>query len=415
MNMFFGKKYILAVLIFAMIVALSVSTLYFNYSKIKYEVRNSYSPGSKYESITGKIENLRANDMVVENAIKNSIYGENVLLEIYGNFQKLIFKDESRSFEFIKDQKGFIYNGAFYIEKDSNLFEYARRIKRLAENEAEKGTETLFISYPEKSWIAEDYMKGLPIRKYDDVQDEFLADLMKNRVNALDLRISLDRMGADLERIYYKTDKKMTTYGSFRVFQAIVAEIESRFGEDLDPEDIYTDIYNYSVETYPGIFLGDMAVHTGILFSGTDDFEIYGSETKEEYTWSYIDDKGRSFVKSGNKNILFEKNYIKSNNISDNIYDSKLMKVFLNGYNHRDKIVNNKKPDGPKILCIRDENFSPVAIFLAPLCGELHLVNSKTSSNDIEDYIEEEDFDYVLVAFSAGHISNDYFDFFKSK
>lgn len=410
MNMFFGKKYILAVLVFAAIVFFAVATMFYNYDEVKDDVEDEYIRG-KGESIVEKMENIKANNELIESGIVRNIFGEYTLLEIYGSIQKLTWKQESHGFEFIKDRRGYAYSGAFYVDKDKDLFEYAKRMRRLAEATAEKGTKTLFICYPEKSWIAKDYGRGLPIRKYDDIQDEFLADLMKNRVDALDLRVSLDKMGADMNRMYYKTDRMMTTYGSFRVFQAIVSEFERRYKESLDPDGSYTDIYNYSVEGYPDVFIGETANSTGKIFFGTDDFEIYNSGFEEDYVWAHIDEEQRSFVRSGNENILLERNYIRVNDI----YHKKPLKAFLGGFNHWDRISNIRKPDAPKILCLRDENFSPVAVFLAPLCSELHLINPAIGDIDIEEYVAQNDFDYVLVELSAGHIRDDYFNFFEIK
>jgi len=414
MKMFFVKKYILAVLIFVLTALLGTLTLVYNENIIKYDARKIFDSGSKYESLTGKIENIGVNNKIIDDAIRKNIFGKHELVELYGGIQRLILKSEMQNFTFLKDNRGYVYNGAFYVDKDENIFEYARRIGRLKEYMEEKQGRALFVSYPEKSWIAKDYESGLPIRNYGYVQDELLAGIMKNRGDYLDLRTAFDKMGVDKEHIYYKTDRRMTTYGSFKVFQAIVAEIDRRYGVDLDSDGTYTEIYNYSVEVYPDIFLGDMATDSGRLFFGTDDLEIYNSETKEEFIWHYIDDKGRSFVKSGNKNVLLEKHYIESNKLSDNMYGNDLMKVFLNKYNQWDKIVNVKNPDGPRILCVRDESFSQVAMFLAPLCSEIQLISPATGDIDVEDYLEENDFDYVLVAFTAGHISDHYFDFFES-
>lgn len=411
MNIYFKKKQIVSILIFGVMAIIGTLTLANEYRGIKADVLKSYKSQNEEDSFFDKIEKTKINNKNVEDAVNKNIFGRNIFVETYGSVQKLMLKKEGRNFEYVKDNDGYVHSGAFYIEHDKELFGYSKRIRKMKEAAANSGAKLLFVSYPEKSWITTNQEKGLPIREYDYIQDEFLTYLMNNRVDSLDLRVSLKKMNADKNRLYYKTDKTMTTYGSFMVFQSIISELNSRYGESLDPEGIYSDINNYSVENYTDSFLGYVSRKIGKSFSGVDDFEIYVPKFKGQYTWELTNDQDEIFFKTGDINILLERIYMNEKNL----YKRSPLKVFMRENNKLDKVVNMGNPEGPKILWFKDDNFSPVAVFMAPVCSELHLINLSTTDVDIEEYVKENKFDYVLFGISAGHINGDYFKFFKKE
>ncbi len=402
MKSFFRKKIIFSAAAGLSILAISVMTLVYGHESIAKE----YSELSKTDEYGGGIiaaaEMVRTKTSYTEQAIRENVTGRNFFTEVYGLAHMIMLKDEIREFAYIKDKDGFLHSGAFYIEEDDLLELYAKKVRKLADA---AGAKTMFISFPEKSYIENDFEKGMPVREYDYIQDEFLTYLMGNRVDSLDLRNSLKRRGSKKNELYYRTDKSMTTYGSFEVFCSIVSEIDKRYGMSMDPENIYTDRSNYTVEEYPGAFIGNMAREAGSIFSGRDDFEIYIHAFPQEFRWEYVNHKEQTFNKVGDSEILMMREYLNN----DDIHARYPIRTYLGGINDWDKITNLKKPDAPKILCIRDDNFSAVATFLAPLCSELHLVNPSADGTDITKYIRDNEFDLVLYAVSASRINERYF------
>lgn len=405
MKSFFRKKIIFSAAAGLSILTISVMTLVYGNESIAKE----YSELSISDEYDGEI--IAAADMVrrkmnyTEQAVRDNITGKKIFTEVYGLAQMIMMKDEIRGFVNIKDKDGFLYSGAFYIEEDDSLELYAKKVRKFADAAGADGAKTMFISFPEKSYIKNDFEKGMPVREYDYIQDEFLTYLMGNRVDSLDLRNSLKRRGSEKDELYYRTDKAMTTYGSFEVFCSIVSELDKRYGMSMDPENIYTDRSNYTVEEYPGAFIGNMAREAGSIFSGRDDFEIYIHAFPQEFRWEYVNQKKQTFNKVGDSEILMKREYLNN----DDIYARDPIRTYLGGLNDWDKITNLKKPDAPKILCIRDDNFSAVATFLAPLCSELHLVNPSADGTDITKYIRDNEFDLVLYAVSASRINERYF------
>lgn len=398
MDNFFKKKEVFAVIMVLGFLSLSLSTAFYK--------SNSFISEIKYESASNSESESGFN--FIEAELRENLIGRFIFTDIFGYVQKIMLKHETGNFEFIKSKDGTLYNGAFYIEDDDNLVLYAKNLRKLGATASTVGARTLFINYPEKNWTAENVTKGLPLRDYEFVEDQFLTMLMQNRVDNIDLRTYFRRIDVDKKMLYYKTDRSMNNYGSFLAFCSILQGLEDMYQLKLDPDNIYTDISNYNIEKYPNVFLGDMGRSYGKTFSGLDDIEIYRTKYPQEYIWEY-QQNGLNYMKRGNEDIFFNLNYLNE----ENPYSRKSMDVFLEGLNDVDKITNLKNNTAPKILFIRDDNFSPIAAFMAPLCSELHLINPM-GGTDIDSYISTHQFDYVIMCVSSGRINNHYFDFYKN-
>lgn len=391
MKNFFKKKEIFAIILIICCMSIAIPTVIYKSNKIFSEL---------------KFDETLAFDNI-ESAISDNLFGKYILVDVYGMAQKLMFKREAGNFEFIKDGHGNFYNGAFYIEDNEELMNYAKNLKKLGATASENGARTLFISYPEKNWTATQINFGLPLRDYQAIENQFLTMLMQNRIDNMDLKTYFMRISVDKNSLYYKTDRSMNTYGSFLSFCAIVNEFENKYNVRLDPDGIYTDLNNYEIEKYPDAFLGSMGKAYGKTFATLDELEIYRINKPQQYTWEYLKNK-LNYSKSGDQNIFFNLNYLDE----PNLYYRKGLDVFLEGCNDLDKITNLNNKTAPKILCIRDDNFSSIAPFLAPLCSELHLIDA-SSKIDIDDYISKNKFDYVLMCVSSGRINNHYFNFYE--
>ena len=64
---------------------------------------------------------------------------------------------------------------------------------------------------------------------------------------------------------------------------------------------------------------------------------------------------------------------------------------------------------------IRDSYFSPVITFMAPMCSRIDAIWSLESSDqiDIEQYVKENRFDYIIVEMYPYNIEDDAFNFFR--
>ncbi len=333
-------------------------------------------------------------------------------LTAYGNIEKILEKKESKNLNYVKDEEGYIYYSAAYIQPDENVLDYATRIRRLKEFAEKKGTKCMVVSFPQKNWQKTEAGIGLHIANYNYLQDEFLFNLMYGRVDSLDLRNAFNEMQADKNRLYYKTDSSLTTYGSFIAFAALLDELEHRYDFKLDPHGYYRNLENYKITEYKKCFLGNLGDDTGLGFAELEDFQLYILQDQHRYIWQRLSKENSKYTKEGmGVKTLFDMSSLKA----ENVYNADFMDVFMDSDDALDVVKNMDNKEGLKVLCIRDENFSPLGVFLAPMCSELHLISADTSLVDIEDYVSDNNFDLVLVGISSKNIKEESFKYGKTK
>lgn len=402
MQSYYRKKCVCAALLLGLVLLLALATLLFGRDKIAEELR-LLSPvplGDVHQIAEG-----------AESAVLEGLFGEDFFTEVNGFSATLLHKREINNFSIVKDKNGALYSSAFYIAPDANLFHYAKRLSRMKDAVTEKGGQLLYLNAPEKELCLESTPFDPPVREYDTVQDRFLFSLSNVRVDFLDLRKSLTEAGVEPSRLFYKTDKAVTTYGSFVEFCALVQAIEEKCGIALDPDGLYTSESAYEIECRESCFLGNIGYRCGSVFSGLDDFWIYRRKAPQHFLYEYTDQYGKSFSAFGDDGVLlFEEGFDFPGE-----YSATLLDYYLNDNNIYQKITNLDRPDGLKILMISDDSFGPVAYFLAPLCKELHTIMPHTSAVDIESYLGKNDFDLVLVCNSASRIRSESFDYYEYK
>ena len=89
--------------------------------------------------------------------------------------------------------------------------------------------------------------------------------------------------------------------------------------------------------------------------------------------------------------------------------------MYLNGVQHFDRILNVTNPQRPSVFFIRDSYFSPVMTFLAPCFGRMEamwLLEDRKELN-IEDFVKENEFDYIILELYPYNIGDEAFNFFR--
>ena len=410
MKHFFIKKYIFAGIFLLILFTFGIANFMYQYDEMNITFQ-------KYNKITNQTD-VKKLISKVEGTANEELLGKINFIETYGYIQQLMGKSEIDNFTYGKDKNGFLNYASFYKEDDEKLMEYAKQVRRLKESVESKGTKTLFINPPGK-YVKNSsiYDKGFPINDTTQSQDEFLLYLHNNGVDTLDLRKPILESGLPYEKLFYKTDHHWTIEAAFIAFCAIVEDMESRCGVKLDPNKFYRDLNNYKTYYYPQSMLGSMGRNSGINYSGLDDFTLIIPKFETDLIYETENQEREKKRREGSfdKSIL-EVNVIYDSSTSSKIYSLSKYDAYIS-VNPWDKITNNKNKDGPKILCIRDSYFSPTLSFLSPLCSEIHMIWPLASSNkmDIEEYLEENDFDYVFIELYPHNVNEEAFTFFKSE
>lgn len=405
MTRYLLRKRIFAVVFLVTIFCFSILNFVHSYEPLKEKL---------IEIVNAKEEFSVKRVVELETTITDNLYGRMNYIEAYGYIQKLLDKREFNNFNSIKDEYGYLQYASFYREEDTRLFEYSMRIKRLQDYVKTSDTKVLFVVPSGKYDKNETKLRiGMPINDPNWIVDEMMFYLNRLGVETLDLRQSIPNEELSYEEAFFKTDHHWTIPAAFYATCEVVDKINDSFGENLDPQGYYTDIKNYDIVTYRSGMLGSMGRKTGANFCGIEDFTALWPRFEGDYTRESMTQGGQSNKKQGSFiEVLMESSVLTD---KTDIYSDSQYSLYLNGLRIYEKIVNEENPEGSKIFMIRDSYFSPVISFLMPMCGQIDAIWSleDTRELDIESYVKENEFDYIIIEVYPYNINSSAFNFFK--
>ncbi len=405
MKLYMIKKRIFASIFLIAILVFSVLNFMSSFEELKKTA--AAIDWSDYENIPAAAENLNS-------AITESLYKRMNFIEVYAYVQTLLDKRESNNFSYIKDENGFLHYASFYKDDEYDLFEYALRMKRMQDYVSEQETKVLFVVPPGK-YVKEatKFRTGMPVNDPNGIVDELLFYMNRLGIETLDLRNFLPNEKLPYDRTFFRTDHHWTIPASFYATKALVETIEERFDENLDPTGYYTDINNYTSVVYKNGMLGSMGRRTGASFTGLEDFEALWPDFGGSYYRESLRNEDYTISAEGDFSTAIMDIDVLTK--SKSIYSDSQYSLYLNGLSPYDHIENLSLTDGTQIFMIRDSYFSPVMAFLIPMCKSIDAMWSLEDLDelDIESYIKENHFDYIIMEIYPYNISDQAFNFFK--
>lgn len=406
MSKYILKKRIFAIVFIVAVFGFAAANVYHGYEKI----------GDTYNEVIGDGSITQQDVAELENSITENFLGRINFVETYAYIQMLLDKRECNNFTYIMDEQGFLHYSSFYMEEDTNLFEYAMRVKRLQDYVEPAGTKVIFVVPPSK--YDKQYTRfraGMSVNDPGWLVDEMMLHLNRLGVETLDLRETMPNEELTYEETFFRTDHHWTIPAAFEAYRALVDKIEESFGEDLDPNDYYTDIANYDVVTYSSGMLGSMGRLTGVNFCGMEDFTALWPHYEGQFTREFMIKPGQMEKRTGSFQEALMETDILTEQID--IYADSQYSLYLNGLRIYEKIINEENPEGTKVFMIRDSYFSPVMAFLMPMCGEIDAIWSLEEEEelDIESYVRNNEFDYIIVEVYPYNLNEDAFNYFKGE
>lgn len=349
---------------------------------------------------------------VLDAAITEELYGRMNFIELYAYVQILLDKREYNNFSYIKDEDNFLHYASFFREEDTELFEYALRIKRMQDYVEERGTRVLFVVPPGKYNSNEvRFRTGMPVNNPDSTVDQLMFYMNRLGVETLDLRKYFPNEELTYEETFFKTDHHWTIPAAFYATGILVDKMEECFGAEFDR--YYTDIDQYEAVTYEGGMFGSMGRRTGANFCGVDNFTALWPRFPGQYYRESMRDNGQLLTYEGS----FEETLMNTDALSaqKSIYSDSQYALYLDVIRPYEKVINEENPEGCRIFMVRDSYFSPVITFLTPMCGEIDAIWSleKVEGLNIERYVKENEFDYIIVEVYPYNINGEAFNFFK--
>lgn len=346
----------------------------------------------------------------LDSAVTENLAGRMDFIEFYSWLQRLMDKREIGNFAYIKDEDGFLHYNSFFREADPQLFDYALRVKRMQDWAAEKGTQLLFVLAPSK------YIPGItrlrPGLSANDPAAEaetLLIYLNRLGVQTLDLGDYLPGEGLSYEETFFRTDHHWTIPAAFEAGKILFDALNQRFGADLDGKSLEAD--QYRAVTYPKGMLGSMGRRTGVNFVGLEDFTALWPLYDNQYIRDTLEESGTvTHTEGSTEQTLLMLETLEQDR---GAYRDSMYSLYLNGVRAYDRILNTTNPERPTVFFLRDSYFSPVMTFLAPCFGRMEAMWLLEKQMDIESFVKENQFDYIILELYPYNIGDEAFNFFR--
>lgn len=356
--------------------------------KVKLEIK-----GDKLNEDTESNLNIDMKQVVsnTENSFNNSVFLRQEFIDFYGSIQKTLNKKVQE--DLAKDNNNILHN----IAETRDVTFAIDNLNELSDFSAEKDIKFLYVQPPSK--VMEDFTvlpKGIIDSSNENI-DEFLKGI--EGVNYLDLRNNIDNWNLSKEEMFYKTDHHWTIESVFRAYSDVIDEINQLYKMNLDPDNIYTNIENFSETIYEENFLGSQGNKLSEPYSGLDDFNLILPNFKTDFTLTQILKNDILHEKKGTfKEALVYEDLIKEN---ERGYSIESYTSYLGYGNTEKRIVNNSVENDKKVLVIGDSYSRPFSAFLSLCFKETRNLDTQPGrfEENIYDYISEYDPDIVVVMF----------------
>ena len=182
------------------------------------------------------------------------------------------------------------------------------------------------------------------------------------------------------EAIFYRTDHHWTTLGAFYGANALLERLEQPLleMEDFTPEVVSRD------------FNGTLYSTSGIHWLTPDTMEFWGREDGLSVTsWR---------TGEAQPGVLYDRSYLEKKD---------KYSAFLGGNQPLCVIRNEARPEGEKLLLVRDSYSDALAPLLAGRFSEIHLVDLRYYRLPLTQYAAENGIDRIVVLYSAQNFLTD--------
>ena len=345
----------------------------------------------------------------IEESLTENFKSRNNWINVNGLFQRLIGVTVIRDAGDIDVFK--MSNGQLTYEyPDCDMTYAAEEVTGLSEFCKERGMEFMYVQLPCKAYSDELMPPGTHTYGYAD-SDELIGAIKEKGVSVLDLREEIDREGFDIPSLFFNTDHHWKP--STALWAASV--IAGRLADTVDGYDYDAAIYdrdNYKTRIYDDWFLGSLGRRVGRFFGGVDDFEVVTPRFDTDfhlYTESQTSEGKKKNRDGSFKKALLWLRYLKSKN-----YFSNLTYFTYMGTEYRLATVTNRLADNDKkILMLRDSFSCTLLPYLSLSAGEITAIDLRYHDKlKIKEYIEDNDFDAVIIAYNPSMFREDgAFDF----
>lgn len=406
MKRYFLKKTVTAFVFIIILFTLSFLNLKTAYPTLKESVTGYWTTSeNKWENLATLITGLNS-------TMSDKVFGKYSYVEAYGYMQNLLDKKEVNNFEVVKANDGSLHY-TYFTSGPNNVDTLVERMERLKEAGSKNGSKVMYVMTPDKYIIGTTkFEKGIPYNYANETADNFLSTLESKNIDTLDFRKLMKEDEKYTPNSFYKTDHHWKIESAFWAFTKFVGELEKKYDFTYPNKDLYLNLDNYNQITYKDSYIGSMGRKEGILYSGAEDFTFIYPKFDTNYYF---------YAQNGTKDVKTEGRFEEAITFTSllsgkgDIYDAQNDKYFtyMNGNPGFVEINNFNEPDGAKVLFIKDSLMVPVASFFSLGCSKVYMIDPRYYSGNIEEVIEQYDFDYIFVSYTPQNLTEEFFPFYK--
>lgn len=185
--------------------------------------------------------------------------------------------------------------------------------------------------------------------------------------------------------------------------------LSENYGYEYDP--IIADKNNFVFENVKNCFIGSQANRTGRFYGGVDDFTYVYPAFETDFVWEkYSKSLKKRLTRKGDfKDTLFFEEVKADPDTAKPYRDN----CYFNGNPSLVRITNHNAEKG-KILFVCDSFSKPVVSFLSLAVHHLEFMDLRDFTKiSLVDYIQENDFEMVIVAYNVSAMKKSTSEFFQ--
>jgi len=272
---------------------------------------------------------------------------------------------------------------------DEELREIAGRVSGFQQAVEDRGAVFLYAAAPTKN-NGETVPKNVVDASKSNFE-RFLKLLGEKNVPVLDL--------TSIHPQYFRTDHHWLPASGFDAARAICERLSESNAFDYDAS--LLDRSKWNAFDHPEFFLGSYGKKVGVAFGGRpDDFTLLTPQFDTSLTETQP-------VKGLTREGTFEQAALYTEYLKKDLYNVNPYVVYGGGDFRLQVLTNHLRPDGPKVMIVRDSFACAVTPFLALECSELHVCDLRDfpffvgDRLDLLQYMDEVEPDVVLVLYAG--------------
>lgn len=222
--------------------------------------------------------------------------------------------------------------------------------------------------------------------------DTLIERISHQGITVLDLRSKIKEQNLDIKDMFYRTDHHWSVPAGFWASKQIIEKMNLDYNYDIDM-DLYDDD-KFGFIKYENSWLGEQGRKLSEAYVGKDDFVEIKPNYETEFTYVRTD---QNIVEGDFGIFIDEELYDKE--MGDDYYPS-WHYSYMTGGLEQAAVINQKAVSNKKMLLLCDSYSYVLTPFLALGISEIDTLILREKDVDLQSYIENGEYDIVVVAYA---------------